>query len=151
MKTRRDNAFRHWAKVSAVRANRIARRRVERVVLNTLAKLLRLCRRIFAPSAIDLPSVRAGLAFSGEVDPPYSSPSVAPKAGQRWAGRLNPDGVFPNGLLTCFTRPFACFFQRFAGFQQTFEAGENMRPSGRDGLDELRAFFLHFVNDRELD
>ena len=53
--------------------------------------------------------------------------------------------------FTCFARPFARFFQRFAGFQQTFEAGKNMRPSSRDGFDELRAFFLHFVNNGELD
>src|SRR5207244_10268326 len=30
----------------------------------------RLCRLIFAPPVILLPSVRAGLAFSGEADPP---------------------------------------------------------------------------------
>jgi hypothetical protein len=30
----------------------------------------RLCRLIFAPSTTHFPSVRAGLAFSGEVDPP---------------------------------------------------------------------------------
>ncbi len=37
---------------------------------NALADELRPRSLIFAPSAIDLPSVRAGLAFSGEADPP---------------------------------------------------------------------------------
>ena len=36
-------------------------------------------------------------------------------------------------------------------FPEDFETSQDMRPSGRDGLDELRAFFLHFVNDGELD
>jgi hypothetical protein len=40
---------------------------VERVVLNALAKLLRLCRRIFTPSAIT-----DGIAF-GEADPPVKT------------------------------------------------------------------------------
>ena len=64
--------------------------------------------------------------------------------------RLNTDAaVVPS--LARFLRPFASFFQRFAGFQKTLEAGENVWPSARHGFDEFRAFFLDFVNDRELD
>ena len=45
---------------------------VERVVLNALANSPAALppNLLSAPLAIDLPSVRAGLAFSGEVDPP---------------------------------------------------------------------------------
>ena len=45
--------------------------KVERVVLNALANgTAALPPNILAPSAIQVPSVRAGLAFSGEADPP---------------------------------------------------------------------------------
>ena len=46
---------------------------MERVVLNALADRRRHCRLIFAPSAIGLLSVGAGLVFSGEDDPLFDA------------------------------------------------------------------------------
>src|SRR5581483_3747182 len=53
-------------------------------------------------------------------------------------------------LFAGFTLPFARFFQRLARFQQALETGQDMWPSVRHGLDELRAVLLDFVNDSEL-
>jgi hypothetical protein len=53
-----------------IEADAAASTEVECVVLNALPNEMRLSRLIFAPSAFCLPSVRAGLAFSGEADPP---------------------------------------------------------------------------------
>src|SRR5882762_1699116 len=46
--------------------------KVERVVLNALVSNVVPAPNLLAPSAILLPSVRAGLAFSGEDDPPLA-------------------------------------------------------------------------------
>ena len=57
---------------------------VERVVLNALAKQLRPCRLIIcAFGDYILPSVRAGLAFSGEVDPPLATAPGGTRCSQR--------------------------------------------------------------------
>jgi hypothetical protein len=51
-------------------------------------------------------------------------------------------------MLRAAIRAFLPAIRRFPA---NSEAGENMRPPSRDGLDELRAFLLDFVNHGELD
>jgi hypothetical protein len=67
---------------------------VERVVLNALGKTLRLCRRIFAPSAIGYSS------SSGEADPPWITLNGGTRCPQRVGNKCGFALIFNADL--CF-------------------------------------------------
>src|SRR5579871_4029419 len=59
--------------------------------------------------------------------------------------------IFAESLsLSLSFRPLGGFFERLAGFEEAFQAGQNVRPTVRHRLDELRLRLVHFVNDGEL-
>ena len=56
-----------------------------------------------------------------------------------------------NAVISIPLRPATGLFQRFAGFEETLETCEDLRPSTRNGFDELRVRFVDLVDDGELD